>query len=75
MRTLNELNLDEEAIVSAMRCKSRRLRDLGLVKGTKVKCVLKSPLGDPAAYRVRGSVVAIRKEDASLIGVKAVCNE
>ena len=46
---LNRLNIDEEAVVAKIGEKSRRLKDLGLVEGTKVKCVLRSPLGDPYA--------------------------
>ena len=68
---LNRLNIDEEAVVAKIGEKSRRLKDLGLVEGTKVKCVLRSPLGDPYAYKIRGAVVAIRKEDASQIIVEA----
>ena len=68
---LNRLNIDEEAVVAKIGEKSRRLTDLGLVEGTKVKCVLRSPLGDPYAYKIRGAVVAIRKEDASQIMVEA----
>ena len=41
----------------------RRLRDMGLVRGTQVECLLHSPFGDPAAYRIRGAVVALRRED------------
>lgn len=68
---LNRLNIDEEAVVAKIGEKSRRLKDLGLVEGTKVKFVLRSPLGDPYAYKIRGAVVAIRKEDASQIMVEA----
>ena len=68
---LNRLNIDEEAVVAKIGEKSRRLKDLGLVEGTKVKCVLRSPLGDPYAYKIRGAGVAIRKEDASQIMVEA----
>ena len=42
----------------------RRLQDLGLVEGTKVKCIQKSPWGDPVAYGIRGAVIALRLEDA-----------
>ncbi len=42
----------------------RRLRDMGLVRGTRVECLLHSPFGDPAAYRIRGAVVALRREDS-----------
>ena len=69
---LDRLNIDEEAVVAKIGEKSRRLKDLGLVEGTKVKCVLRSPLGDPYAYKIRGAVVAIRKEDASQIMVEAL---
>jgi len=47
----------------------RRFLDLGVVKGTKIRPVLVSPLGDPRAYEIRGSVIAFRKEDADLIEV------
>lgn len=47
----------------------RRLRDLGFVPGARVECLGRSPLGDPAAYRVRGMVVALRRQDARLVGV------
>lgn len=40
-----------------------------MVKGTPIKAVLKSPSGDPIAYEVRGSIIAIREEDAHLITV------
>jgi ferrous iron transport protein A len=42
----------------------RRLLDLGLVPGTIVEAVLDSPLGDPVAYNIRGSVIALRDDDA-----------
>ncbi len=45
----------------------RRLLDLGLVRGTAVKCLGKSPAGDPAAYLIRGSVIALRAADSSRV--------
>lgn len=48
----------------------RRLQDLGFVKGAIVECVLESPLGDPAAYYVKGSLIALRSEESSLILVE-----
>ena len=47
----------------------RRLQDLGLVKGCRVDCVEKSPLGDPVAYRICGAVVALRQKDAAAVRV------
>lgn len=51
----------------------RRLTDLGLIAGTKVTCLGKSPAGDPAAYLIRGTVIALRKGDAAAVGGRAQC--
>lgn len=48
----------------------RRLLDLGLVKGTKVKPVLVSPSNGLRAYEFRSSLIAIRKEDAEKISLE-----
>jgi len=45
----------------------RRLLDLGLVPGTVVEAELKSAGGDPVAFRVRGALIALRKEQAQWI--------
>lgn len=50
----------------------RRLLDLGLVKGTKVKPVLVSPSNGLRAYEFRSSLIAIRKEDAQNISIDNV---
>ena len=49
----------------------RRLLDIGLIKGTKIECVGKSPSGDPLAFYIRGAVIAIREEDCRNIIVEA----
>lgn len=50
----------------------RRILDLGIVPGTVLTCIGKAPAGDPIAYLVRGTVIALRSEDASLIAVEQV---
>ena len=52
----------------------RRLLDIGLVEGTDVSCLQKSPAGDPVAYLIRGAVIAIRSEDSSQIVVEGLLN-
>jgi len=47
----------------------RRLLDLGFVAGTPVEVEMVSPAGDPTAYRVRGTVIALRREQAGLIRI------
>jgi DtxR family Mn-dependent transcriptional regulator len=48
----------------------RRLMDLGLTPGAKVEVVMPSALGDPMAYRLRGSLIALRREQAAQILVR-----
>jgi len=47
----------------------RRLLDLGFVPGTMIEVDMVSPAGDPTAYRVRGTVIALRQEQARLIRI------
>ena len=69
---LNQLPLNENGIIHEIKCEGnikRRLLDLGLVKGTNIIPVLVSPSKDPRAFQVRGTIIAIRKEDAEKIKV------
>lgn len=47
-----------------------RLTELGFTKDTEIISLHVSPIGDPTAYFIRGSVMALRKEDADNIFVK-----
>jgi ferrous iron transport protein A len=47
----------------------RRLLELGLVPGTDIERVLNSPGGDPACYRIRGAMIALRQLDATQVMV------
>lgn len=70
--SLDKLPLNKNGYIIDLKSKDslrRRMLDLGLVKDTAIKPVFISPSGDPRAYEVRGSVIAIRKNDAKLIGV------
>ena len=73
MISLNELELNNVGIVEMIKGNQeikRRLLDLGLIKGTKILPVLISPSKDPRAFEFRGSLIAIRKEDAENIIIK-----
>lgn len=67
---LNDIKPGEKARVCCLTsCGSirRRFLDIGLTENTLVECVGVSPLGDPAAYAIRGAVIAIRKTDSKII--------
>jgi Fe2+ transport system protein FeoA len=48
----------------------RRMLDMGFVPGAEVAVVRRAPLGDPIEYRVKGTAVALRKDDADTILVE-----
>lgn len=48
----------------------RRLLDLGFVKGAEVKIDLMNPLGDPKAFLIKGTSIALRQNQASKILIK-----
>lgn len=71
-KTLNQLPLNTKGIIEKLNCQGnirRRLLDLGFVKGASITPVLISPSQDPRAFSIRGTLIAIRKEDANLITI------
>lgn len=70
--TLDRLPLATEAYIHSLDISGsarQRLSDLGFVAGNRIVPVLKSPLGDPVAYLVMGSIIALRQEDAANIKI------
>lgn len=47
----------------------RRFLDLGLTPGTRIFPELNNPFREPRAYRVRGTLIALRNDQASMIWV------
>ena len=47
----------------------RRLRDLGLIPGTRIRCAFVAPSGSPMAFWIRGAVIALRRADAQNVTV------
>ncbi|MEC9488827.1 MAG: FeoA family protein [Halanaerobium sp.] len=69
---LTKLPIGREARVkdlTASGLKRRRLLDLGLIPGTSIIVRRNSPAGDPRAYLVRGTLLALRKEETDLVEV------
>lgn len=66
MKPISEMSPGEIGVVFLLRNSGsmrRRLMDIGLIEGARVECVGRSPGGDPAAYLIRGAVIALREED------------
>jgi len=70
---LNDIEPGQSAVVKQLLSDGsirRRLLDIGLVEGTLVECIGRSPGGDPSAYLIRGAVIAIRSEDSTRIMIR-----
>lgn len=75
-RTLADIAPGEAAVVRAIssRCQGaqrRRLLDLGVVPGTRIRAELGSVTGDPVAYRIRGALIALRRQQAEWIEIES----
>ena len=75
---LSKIQEGESAVVRELTSTGsmrRRLLDIGLVEGTNIECLQKSPAGDPVAYlrssarpaAARGAVIALRAEDSAAV--------
>jgi len=74
MRTMADLHIDETGIIKELninRFQKTRLLDLGFTANSRVKKVMVSPTGDPTAYQIRGTVIALRKEEAEKIIIQS----
>jgi len=48
----------------------RRIRDMGLVKGTPIQIIGRAPLYDPVAIKVRDYTLTLRNNEADYIEVE-----
>ncbi len=77
LKPLTTLKQNQIAVISSISKairgeQRRRLLDLGIVPGSKIKPVLESIGKDPVAYEVRGTLIALRKNQAQHIFIKEV---
>lgn len=74
MDCLSDLNLGDSAVILGITagCDNnirQRLLDLGFVKGAVVSVQNISPMGDPVAYCIHETLIALRKEDALFVQI------
>ncbi len=76
---LSSLNQTDTATIIGISKESRgesrrRLLDLGFVKGASVSIALTNPLGEPNAYLIKGTSIALRNDQAAKILIKKATN-
>ncbi|MBO8129627.1 MAG: ferrous iron transport protein A [Peptococcaceae bacterium] len=67
---LTRLPIGQTAVIQDLKCTGnirRRLLDLGLVPGSLIKALRRSPIGDPTAYEIRDTIIALRREIGSQV--------
>lgn len=67
---LSRLERGQEALISSIHAEGElhdRLRDLGFHEGESITCLFSSAFGDPRAYLVRDTVIALRNIDGAKI--------
>lgn len=72
---LTDLPLHQKAMIDAVSVPNpmgQRLLEFGLTPNTTIRCVGHSPCGDPRAYLIRGSVLAIRTTESSQINIHPI---
>jgi ferrous iron transport protein A len=73
--TLDQLPRGSGGVVTSLDSRGAersRLMDLGLLPGAEVRPDLTSPLGDPTAYLVCGSLIVLRRTQARAVHVELV---
>lgn len=74
---LTEIDLGEKVEVIEILSKGlsrQRMLDLGIVPNTTIHVLRQSPFGDPTAYLIRDTCIALREEEAKNIIVRAIYN-
>ena len=69
---LSELHTGERAVIVKVNGHGgirKRLKEMGFVRGNKVKVILNAPLRDPIEYEIIGYKISLRREQAEKIEV------
>ncbi len=71
--TLRKMKVNEQGTVVKIRGDgliNRRLRDMGLVPGTRIFIHGRAPLNDPVNIKIRGNNLTLRNNEADFIEVE-----
>jgi len=70
---LRQMKKNQSGIIASVKAEGelgRRIRDMGLVSGTRVKVQRRAPLYDPVALRLPGYTLTLRNREADYIEVE-----
>lgn len=73
--TLDKINLNEKYLIIDVLLDSnirQRMYDFGVIENSIIEALYESPFGDPTAYLVKETIIAIRNDDAKKIVVRRI---
>ena len=71
--SIADLSVGQVAEITGIGCDrgtSRRLMEMGLLPGTRIRVVRVAPLGDPLELKIRNYSLSVRRSEAARIGVR-----
>jgi len=71
--SLRQMQVDQTGTIASIKAAGelgRRIRDMGLVPGKKIKIQGKAPLYDPVSLRIMGFTLMLRNNEADHIQVE-----
>jgi len=67
---LSDLEPGQKGVVLSIKgsgATRRRIMDMGIVRGSKMKVIRRAPLGDPVEFEIRDYNLTLRKKEADSI--------
>lgn len=72
MKTAADLTFGEKGIINSIDLShpsSRRILEIGFTPGQEIELITRTAFNDPLAFSLRGSIIAMRKNEAASIKV------
>jgi ferrous iron transport protein A len=73
LKRLCDIPLRQTSVVEEIQCCDRlinRIYDMGITEGSEITPVFRAPFGDPTAYEIKHTLIALRKKDSREIWVR-----
>ena len=74
MSTLLDLELGTKAVILDVlpSSLSAKMAEMGLIEGAELSVAFKAPFGDPIAIELNGTLLSLRKNEASLVKTQVI---
>lgn len=74
-KTLDKVSLNTEVRIEDIQCSDAlksRIFDMGIIKDEIITPIFKSPFGDPTAFLIKDTIIALRNADCKHIYVNLI---